>query len=372
MVDTFCDINNIAPLLEWHMDQYRNNFVIIDSVASELLWENKVESGPIFFSLIIPTYARSDRLKEALLSVAQQRKHSSEWEIIIVDNTQVNNICELYGLKILKELGDSFSGLSVRYYHNASNIGPGYNWNRGVQLARGKWVTFLHDDDILFPFAFRRIEELTLRDGIYNKPLGYIHARRVLFERKYNAIDIYKASRRMCVPLTRLGTRIVGFTETGSPSCGTTILKKAYMECGGIDNTYGVVGDVVLGYQIMKNYTVICSDLALGAYRTIGNESSNQTTIQLLLDADDIFQRARNKNDLTGRIWEYFFGSVQRRRDYAIKTGTMNIYLKNRKLIDYIYDSVRITYRFGVILYATNMELKYHMSGRILKHANGK
>ena len=38
----------------------------------------------------------------------------------------------------------------LRYYKNVQNIGLFGNWNRCFQLACGKWVVLLHDDDLIF------------------------------------------------------------------------------------------------------------------------------------------------------------------------------------------------------------------------------
>ena len=45
---------------------------------------------------------------------------------------------------------DEFRG-QITYYQNSQNIGGFNNWNRCLELARGKWICLLHSDDELLP-----------------------------------------------------------------------------------------------------------------------------------------------------------------------------------------------------------------------------
>lgn len=344
------------------LDEYLDNFKKIEDIKFELLYGQVNRNEDITFSFIIPTYNRNRSFERALSSVIAQ-KSSCNVEVLVIDNTPFDAKGTTPALSIVKSISDS----RIKYYHNEINIGPGYNWNRGVQLARGKWVVFLHDDDILFPYAFRNIERLVKREGLYNKPLGYIQARRVVYSDTYSFKDINNANRGLCIQLTRLGTMFVGYTETGSPSCGTTILRDAYINCGGINYSYGPVADAVLGYQIMKDYTVIMSDVALGAYKMGENESSKVSTIKLLIQADDLFQRARNSNSLIGKCWEKVFGDVQRKRNYYFKWNKIQDYKKHKSGKDYLYDVIRIIYREMSIIYALYFEIIHKFNGLLNK-----
>lgn len=358
MIDKYNN-NQIEPMAFNDIDNYHDSFSKIKDVQTDLLWEKDNEhSNSVEFSLIIPTYNRVARFREALFSVIHQKGFKKRWEIVVIDNTTVDENSLSPVLLIIQEYVVFPVNFNLRYFHNQKNIGPGYNWNRGVQLARGKWVSFLHDDDILAPWAFRCIEDLVKRDVLYKKPLGYIQARRAFFEDSVSIGKIKSSSRGKCLCLTRRGTRIIGYTETGAPSCGTTILKEAYMSCGGINYDFGPVADAVLGYQIMKNYTVICSDKALGGYRIVGNASSEPESIRLLIYADELFQKARNSASIVGRLWEHIFGSVQKKRNYYLKMRLFEEYSRNKGVLDYLYDVIRISYRVESIMDAYRVEIK--------------
>ncbi len=195
------------------------------------------------------------------------------------------------------------------YYHNAVNIGPGYNWNRGVELARGEWVCLLHDDDVLCRDALVNIGRLIKRGRRSQKNLGYLNARRVGFEGEFSSHDSSEFRKYPQERLTRFGMTVCGHTGAGAPTCGTTILKKAYIECGGINYDFGASADAVLCYQIMRNYDVVDSDCILGGYRWEENATLHKQTILNFIIADDLIMRYVFSRNKPARIWGRFFAA---------------------------------------------------------------
>ena len=53
--------------------------------------------------------------------------------------------------KLMKSIADE----RISYYKNDQNLGQINNWNRCFELANGKWVVMLHDDDLLLEFFLR-------------------------------------------------------------------------------------------------------------------------------------------------------------------------------------------------------------------------
>ena len=210
-------------------------------------------------------------------------------------------------LHLIQKIKDS----RIQYYHNRENIGSGYNWNRGVQLARGKWVCFLHDDDVLCSDALFHIGSIIRRHENLRKPLGYIHARRLDFTGNFDENEARKHDKPYELELTRAGALIHGHTRTGAPSCGTTILKEAYLRTGGINYGYGGTADAVLGYQIMRDYTVLESGKVLGGYRWQENATLREETLQNLVEADLLFARYRYGRTRASRIFGMLFERVQ-------------------------------------------------------------
>lgn len=87
-------------------------------------------------SVIIPTYNRPDFLRVAIQSALQQSYRNIE--IIVSDNCSPENP---------KPLIDSFCDPRIRFWRNETNLGMFGNAMKAVGLARGKYLSFLHDDD---------------------------------------------------------------------------------------------------------------------------------------------------------------------------------------------------------------------------------
>lgn len=119
---------------------FTNNFADIADVVSICLIRAKIDYIPKI-TIAIPTFKRPNLLKDAIDSVIAQINYAN-YDIIIVDNDPERG-CPT------EKLIHSYDHPKLSYYKNAENIGMFGNWNRCFELARGEWVTLLHDDDYL-------------------------------------------------------------------------------------------------------------------------------------------------------------------------------------------------------------------------------
>ena len=97
---------------------------------------------PPVITIAIPAYSRPQLLREALTSIAAQQGFE-DFEVVVCDDgnlTETRLAVEQCGLP------------NIRYYINRPRLGAIANWNRGIHLAAGSWVTVLHEDDTLFPW----------------------------------------------------------------------------------------------------------------------------------------------------------------------------------------------------------------------------
>ena len=310
------DINQINPTTYRYLERYVDNFARVADIPSDLLIGKPQLNKKPWISVVIPTYNRTTLFKEAVMSVLSQTSVDFSWELIVVDNTPFDADGKTPALKILQEINDC----RVLYYHNRENIGSGYNWNRGVELARGEWVCFLHDDDLLSAYALWNIGRIIRTVDWTKKKLGLLYARRTQFSTEYKEPE--KQRKRSFIELTQRGTLIIGDTGTGMPSCGTTIRKQAYMEAGGINYDFGPTADAVLGYQIMNKYAVICSDVPLGGYRWANNETFKKKTLQKLVEADWLFACYRYSKNSYALLWGKCFGRVIHNQNIFYKLRT--------------------------------------------------
>lgn len=89
-------------------------------------------------SIIIPTHNRKGYLEEAIQSVfSQTYKH---WEIIVVDDASDDGTWEW----LEKQTNERFRCLRLK-----GNSGSTITRNAGLRVARGEYILFLDDDDLL-------------------------------------------------------------------------------------------------------------------------------------------------------------------------------------------------------------------------------
>jgi glycosyltransferase involved in cell wall biosynthesis len=89
-------------------------------------------------SVIIPTFNRSELVVNAIRSVFCQTYQ--DYEIIVVDDGSIDNTAEALAPYMDR----------IRYV-SQTNLGASAAKNRGLQIARGKWISILDSDDIWLP-----------------------------------------------------------------------------------------------------------------------------------------------------------------------------------------------------------------------------
>lgn len=113
---------------------------------TEKVHETNIEELPLV-SVIVATYHRERELKRALASLVKQTYPHME-VILVDDNAEVS-----WNLKVEKvvEQWKSKTNIPLHYIQNKKNCGSAESRNRGIGAAKGKYVTFLDDDDKYTP-----------------------------------------------------------------------------------------------------------------------------------------------------------------------------------------------------------------------------
>jgi glycosyltransferase involved in cell wall biosynthesis len=102
-------------------------------------------------SVIIPAYNAAATLPETLASVLAQR--AVDLDVVVVDDGSTDGTGE-----VAAQLG-----APVRVIRQ-ENAGVGAARNRGVDVARGRWVAFIDSDDLWEP------DKLRLQVAAMNEP----------------------------------------------------------------------------------------------------------------------------------------------------------------------------------------------------------
>ena len=116
-------------------------------------------------SICIPTYNRENYLKRAIYSAINQTY--SNIEIIITDNGN--------GSPALSSLLKKYR--FIRYFKNSTNIGSVANLKKAASYAKGEYIKFLLDDDVLKPKCIEKMIEamrISPKIGLVMAPLEII------------------------------------------------------------------------------------------------------------------------------------------------------------------------------------------------------
>ena len=93
-------------------------------------------------SIAIPVYNGEKFLERCLQSALDQS--FSNIEIVVVDDCSTDGTFSIIKRFIQKDK-------RIVYFKNGRNLGFVKNWNKCIELTRGKWIKFLFQDDLLYP-----------------------------------------------------------------------------------------------------------------------------------------------------------------------------------------------------------------------------
>ncbi len=98
-------------------------------------------------SVVLSTYNRAEMLKEAIISVLNQTFEN--FEFIIIDDCSTD-----YSVRVIKEFAKKDD--RIIYIQNDKNKHYNHNLRYGFQIARGKYIARMDDDDICLPERFEK------------------------------------------------------------------------------------------------------------------------------------------------------------------------------------------------------------------------
>lgn len=211
-----------------------------------------MDSQPLV-SVVIPTYNRAELLTRAVDSVQNQTYPNIE--IIVVDDCSEKNPADvLSGYKAL------------HFIRNPKNMGACYSRNQGLNKAKGDFINFLDDDDVLYPEKIEKQVQKFFSSEVPGLGMVTCHAKD---ERsgtsivKFNKVkgDIYKQL---------LDRYAVSGTET-------LLFKiEAVREVNGFDEELESSQEYDLMIRLAKKYTMdYVDEILTQEYRSIDQISTN-------------------------------------------------------------------------------------------------
>jgi len=200
----------------------------------------------ILVSVCIPTYNRADLLQKAILSALNQTYKNIE--IIITDNGDCRHVIE----PLLKKHN------LIKYHKNNTNIGSVNNLQKAAGLARGEYIKFLLDDDLLRPTCIEKMVKVMNSHptvGLVMAPLDIIDYDGQKIEplfylvKKMKYLYAYLNESRLIPKEVILND----FLTKTYPCCvptGFMIRKSIFKKMGGFDKEYKYIGDLELCMHI--------------------------------------------------------------------------------------------------------------------------
>lgn len=131
------------------------------------------QDGNDLISIVIPTYKRNETLKRALDSAISQTY--SPIEIIVVDDNADYPDVRSNNESIIKE----YSNCNIKLVKNDKNLGGGLSRNAGIQVASGKYICFLDDDDEYLPDKVEKQFKRYIEANNDNVAMVYCYAKMI-------------------------------------------------------------------------------------------------------------------------------------------------------------------------------------------------
>ncbi len=171
-----------------------------------------------FVTIAIPTYNRLDFLKEAVASALKQTY--TNIEVIVCDDGSAIDVGD-----VLKK---AFEDERLKVIRNEINRGRPYTRNRLVHEAKGEYILWLDDDDILLDDTLK--EYVNILNSLQPRP-DVIYGNLEVFgadDTKYYLLDFYNNP-------SHLGYQLFSCFGSPIPNPGTMIKKELFKQYGVYD-----------------------------------------------------------------------------------------------------------------------------------------
>lgn len=235
-------------------------------------------------SVCIPTFNGAKYFEEALESLQQQSYQNIE--VIISDDNSKDNTLEIAAEYRTR------SRFPVRIFKH-DPLGIGANWNNCLKQARGEYIKFLFQDDILFNNCIERMMAVMLND---EKILFLACKRKIIAENpnakwQQNWISKY-GDLQKGFSSSRNGFTIVDegifkekdffkdpYNKIGEP---TAILfhKSIIKNTGVFREDLNIVLDVEFYYRVLKHYKITIIEEKLVGFRLHSTQTSKKEAVR--------------------------------------------------------------------------------------------
>lgn len=243
-------------------------------------------------SICIPTYNGEEYISEALESAAAQTYPNIE--IVISDDASQDRT-----LQIIEDFRDKLN-LEINVFHHEPS-GIGANWNNCIKQAKGEYIKFLFQDDLLFSTC---VEEL-LNPFIHDKRIGMTACKRKiilegqksqeqeLWLNRYSDLqkefDEKEDGFYLFTSKNLLNDKFVKNNKIGEPT--TVLFKRSILKKVGFINEELIqVVDFEFYYRILKKYNIVVINKELAAFRVHPTQATNKNKDRISADYEKYYK----------------------------------------------------------------------------------
>lgn len=343
----------------------KNYFNLHEEINSLRIYgTDKVEQ--VDLTIVIPTYKREMLLKATIESILRQKKVHLTYNVLIVSNDEKFDINSL-------ELELPPHIFSV--YINEKNLGMVGNMNRCATLAKGCYVSYLQDDDLLMDNYLQEIEQVIngneMDDIDCLIPNRYYYYDRnnkeSNFGEKAYVKERVKATIKKCISFgvkkelyQQVTARDCALTWYncfgGGPTCGILFKREALLNSSGFNEEYPFAFDFVFFIDFSEKHKVVLYDKYLSIYR-MSASASNRPDVQADFYKSDIYLL----NYTLDKVWFVkCFRTEIERFSYENKSMETQKLLGEKARLSWIKKSKYVFYRIVrfVILMRSNLYRK--------------
>ena len=268
----------------------------ISSIDCQFSKIREKSSSPLLLSVCIPAYNRPEWLKRSILSILSISKSFQQQVEIIISDDSTTSECQT----VVHDLLSTWKGV-WKYARNSPSLGMAANWNRSIQIASGKYVLVLHDDDYLETNALDLIIDKIqiFSDTHYALLFGVnvvTRSQQIIKQQAFRTQIHLKAERALERVLA--DSSFVRFP-------GIVLKKEVFNHLGYFNETIGGIADIEMWIRIFCQYDLLCLPIVTANYTVHDNALTmsmfNLSTIKRL---EVLFNIIVSQNILSEKIVE--------------------------------------------------------------------
>ena len=232
-------------------------------------------------SICVPTFNGERYLIQTLSSVLDQTY--SDFEVIVVDDHSTDGTCDVV---------NSFAAIDPRIclFINDKNQGLVQNWNRCIDIAKGEWIKFVFQDDLLSPDCIEKLMAhaneshrfiVSQRDIIHSSDPSSTALAQTITEMPY--LDAIFPDGGYIKPdiICQTSLKYPDINYFGEPT-STLLHRDLFLEYGKFNPTLAQLCDYEYWIRIATNVGVFIVPEVLASFRVHGDSTTSKNSINKL------------------------------------------------------------------------------------------